>query len=285
MGASDRKGFEPPWVGTLRAYIQPYWDGLVWGGWATDASTGRLSLGEMQGWLKQMYPVIHTFPKFLAQNLTQVEDEYSREFFINNIRVERAHARHWVDMATGFGVPEAELVELVEGARPVFRDVQSLTDWLWYINTQGSFPEAVAATSFAIEGAIGDLSRRVIHGFKFYEGQGNVRLDNKTYRWMKEHAHYDDMHSDVALQIVTQYATTDKLQTRVMFAVKRSLQLLEQALITSTYAYSAGAARLSTQTAYPADKRRHDRRSCASDIGFPERRFRDRRGAAVMIAA
>lgn len=283
MGASERIGFEPPWVGTLRAYIQPYWDGLVWGSWATDTSTGRLSLGEMQGWMLQLYPFIHTFPKFLAQNLTKVEDDYSREFFINNIRVERAHAAHWISMATGFGVPERELMALVEGARPVFRDVQSLTDWLWYINAQGSLPEAVAATSFAIEGVVGDLSRRVIHGFKFYEGQPNVRLDAKTYRWMKEHAHYDDQHSQIALRIVTQYATTDKLQTRVMFAVKRSLQLLEQALITSTYAYSARTQKAPAHSAYPSEKRRQERRSASMAIGFPERRFRERRGA-LMVA-
>ncbi len=282
MGATERLAFDPPWVSTLRAYIQPYWDGLVWGGWATTAATGKLTLCEMRGWMLQMYPLIHTFPKFLAQNLTQVEDDYSREFFINNIRVERGHANHWVEMATGFGVAKADLVSLTEGTRRVFRDVQSLTDWLWYINTQGSFPEAVAATSFAIEGAIGDMSRRVIHGFKFYEGQPGVRLDAKAYRWIKEHAHYDDQHAKIALDIVTRYATTDKMQTRVMFAVKRSLQLLEQALVTSTYAYSLkSTGSLTTRS----ELRHQERRGHAANISFPDRRFRDRRGATVMVAA
>jgi len=67
-----------------------------------------------------------------------VEDDESRSFLIDNIRVEKAHAEHWIWMGKGFGLDKEDMLALAEGNRPVLRDVQSLTDWLWYINTKGT---------------------------------------------------------------------------------------------------------------------------------------------------
>jgi len=50
----------------------------------------------MRGWILQVYPFIHAFPKFLAEGLIKVEDDYSRSFLIDNIRVEKRHAEHWI---------------------------------------------------------------------------------------------------------------------------------------------------------------------------------------------
>ena len=280
MGAPERVIFEPTWIHSVKAYVQPYWDGLVDGPLVHRASTGQLSLAEMRGWMLQMYPVIHAFPKFLAEVLIKVEDDHARSFFIDNIRVERAHATHWVAMCEGFGVDRGLLMQLAEGDRPVLRDVQSLSDWLWYINCKGTMAEAVVATSFAIEGAIGDISRRVVEGFKYYDGHDGVLLNSRTYKWFREHAHYDDMHPKIALEIVERYATTPRTRTRAMFAAKRSLQLLEQALMAATYSYSDGHAETSRAA---RDQRRIERRGDCVTIAFPDRRFRERRGAALWV--
>lgn len=280
MGATERLVFEPSWIDNMKAYVRPYWNGLVMGDLVTRAATGRLTLEEMRGWMLQMYPVIHAFPKFLAEALIKVEDDFSRTFFIDNIRVERAHAMHWMQMAEGFGIERAALLELAEGDRPVLRDVQSLTDWLWYVNCKGSLPEAVAATSFAIEGAIGDISRRVVEGFQFYDGCDGVCLNSRTYRWFREHAHYDDQHSKVALQIVERYGLTTRAQTRAMFAAKRSLQLLEQALLAATYSYTPIR---SCSPGGASEQRCSERRAQVIAIDFPERRFRERRGARLWV--
>jgi pyrroloquinoline quinone (PQQ) biosynthesis protein C len=228
----------PPWVEELHEYIKPYWNEILDGPWAEGVTQGRLSLAQMQGWLLQLYPFIHTFPKFLAETLIKVEDDFSRAFYITNIRVEKAHADHWVWMGQGFGVKPDDMLSLVNDPEPVLRDVQSLTDWLWYINAKGSLPEAVAATSFAIEGVTGDIARKVTAGFERYKGQPGVDLGPKTYRWMREHAEYDDDHPKIALDIVVRYADTARLQKRAMHAAKRSLQLLNNALLASLEAYS-----------------------------------------------
>jgi pyrroloquinoline quinone (PQQ) biosynthesis protein C len=287
MGSMVEISPHPVWVDAFHAYLKPYWVGLLDSEWTERVSNTTLTLAEMQGWILQMYPFIHTFPKFLAEALTKVEDDYSRGFLIDNIRVEKAHAEHWIWMGEGFGVSRAEMLDLAGGNRPILRDVQSLTDWLWYINTKGSLAEAVSATSFAVEGLTGDLARKVVGGFEAYRNHQGVDMKPKTYKWMREHVHYDDDHPIIALEVIKRYAITEKLQTKCMLAAKRSVQLLHNALMTSFKAYSVK--RASDVTEIDVDKRnrdlRSDRRSVARRIGFPERRFGERRGRAGKVVA
>ena len=282
MSSASEFSPNPQWVESLNGYVKPYWEELLNGEWAESVKAGRMTIPEMQGWIMQIYPFIHAFPKFLAEALIKVEDDYSRSFLIDNIRVEKAHAEHWVWMGMGFGLKKADMLDLAEGNRPVLRDVQSLTDWLWYINTKGTMAEAVAATSFAIEGATGDLARKVVEGFQSYRDKPGVDMGPKTYKWMKEHAHYDDEHPKIALEIVKRYATTERTQTRVMLAAKRSVQLLNQALIASYQAYSPALA--SDQGAH-TDKREIDRRTQQLRLACPDRRFGERRGFKARKAA
>ena len=275
MSSANVLSPHPQWVDSLHGYVKPYQDELLQGEWAEGVANTRLSVSEMRGWILQIYPFIHAFPKFLAEALIKVEDDDSRSFLIDNIRVEKAHAEHWVWMGMGFGLKKKDMLDLAEGSRPVLRDVQSLTDWLWYINTKGSLAEAVAATSFAIEGIAGDIARKVTAGFEAYRGQPGVEMGPKTYKWFREHAHYDDIHPKIALEIVKRYATTEKMQTRAMIAAKRSIQLLHNALLTGYQAYSP--AEDSDQT-IDSDKRATDRRAQLLELAFPDRRFGERRG-------
>ncbi len=275
MGSMHELSTHPQWVESLNGYVKPYWDELLNGEWAAAVAAGRLTVPEMQGWILQIYPFIHAFPKFLAEALIKVEDDYSRSFLIDNIRVEKAHAEHWVWMGMGFGLKKSDMLDLAEGNRPVLRDVQSLTDWLWYVNTKGSLAEAVAATSFAVEGATGDLARKVMRGFESYRDKPGVDMGPKTYKWMREHAHYDDEHPKIAMEIVKRYATTEKMQMRVMLGAKRSIQLLNQALHTAYQAYTPVKV---VGKRVDADKRANERRQAQRRVAFPDRRFGEQRG-------
>jgi pyrroloquinoline quinone (PQQ) biosynthesis protein C len=278
MGSLRDLSPHPAWVESLHGYIQPYWNEIVEGEWARKVASSEMTIPEMQGWIMQIYPFIHAFPKFLAEALIKVEDDYSRSFLIDNIRIEKAHAEHWLWMGTGFGLKRADMLDLADGNRPVMRDVQSLTDWLWFINTKGSLAEAAAATSFAIEGVTGDAARKIVAGFEAYRGRPGVDMGPKTYKWMREHASYDDEHPKIALEIVKKYATTDRMQTKVMLAAKRSLQLLSQALNTAYSAYSVSPG---DKRRVDADKRADDRRKAGKTVAFPDRRFSDRRGRQI----
>jgi pyrroloquinoline quinone (PQQ) biosynthesis protein C len=126
------------------------------------------------------------------------------------------------------------MLDLAEGHTAVQRDVQSLTDWVWRVNAKGTLAECVAATSFAIEGVAGALARKIAAGFEAYRGKPGVDMNPKTYKWIREHAHYDDEHPKFALEIVKRYALTEQMQRQVMLAAKRSLELLDLALLTSS---------------------------------------------------
>lgn len=275
----------PQWVGSLNGYLKPYQDELLQGDWCEGVTNTRLTIAEMRGWILQTYPFIHAFPKFLAEGLIKVEDDYSRSFLIDNIRVEKAHAEHWIWMGLGFGLTRQEMLAVAEGSQPVLRDVQSLTDWLWFINTKGSMAEAVAATSFAIEGIAGDIARKVVNGFEAYKNVPGVQMGPKTYKWFREHAHYDDDHPKIAMEIVKRYATTERMQTKVMLAAKRSIQLLHNALTTGYQAYSVSTERIVPSNELRGADERKDRRQAQKTMSFPERRFADRRGRQVRAVA
>jgi pyrroloquinoline quinone (PQQ) biosynthesis protein C len=285
MGSMNELSSEQQWVDSLNGYLKPYWDELLQGDWCEGVANTRLTVSEMRGWILQLYPFIHAFPKFLAEGLIKVEDDYSRSFLIDNIRVEKGHAEHWIWMGLGFGLTRQEMLDAAEGSNPLLRDVQSLTDWLWYINTKGSMAEAVAATSFAIEGIAGDIARKVVSGFEAYKAKPGVHMGPKTYKWFREHAHYDDEHPKIAMEIVKRYATTDRMQTKVMVAAKRSVQLLHNALLTGYQAYSVCEETLVPQSELRAVDKRAERRKDQQARSFPERRFSDRRGRQLRAVA
>ncbi len=265
------------WLSDLKGYLQPEWDALVAGEFATGVINGTWPIGAMRGWLLQLYPFIHAFPKYLAEALIKTEDEHARSFLIDNIRVEKAHAEHWIWMGEGFGLHREEMIALAEGERPLLRDVQSLSDWIGYINAKGSLAEAVAATSFAIEGATGDLSRALLAGFEAYGSREGVTMNPRTTKWFRNHAKYDDDHPRIALQVVARYATTGRERMRVMAAARRSLQLLNLALLTASREYLADAA-LKAERRPPATG---ERRRSQEPIAFPDRRLVGRRTAAL----
>jgi pyrroloquinoline quinone (PQQ) biosynthesis protein C len=272
------------WIETLKLYVQPDWNELVTGEWASNLVKGTWSTDAIRGWCLQLYPFVHAFPKFLAEALIKVEDEYSRSFLIDNIRVEKAHAEHWLWMGEGFGISREEMMAMAEGERPLLRDVQSLSDWIWFINAKGSLAEAVAATSFAIEGATGDLTRGLIAAFEAYGSREGVTMNPRTTKWFRNHAKYDDDHPRIALQIVARYAQTERARMKVMAAARRSLQLLNLALLTASREYSYSVQRR-TDLAKAEEPRVLDRRRSRQPIAFPDRRVVERRYAGSELSA
>ena len=140
---------------------------------------------------------IHAFPKFLAEALIKVEDDESRSFLIDNIRVEKPTRNTDLD-GDGLRVPKKEMLALAEGNRRAAR-LQSLTDWLWYVNTKGSLAEAVAATSFAIEAWRETLPAKSRRASKPIAHQPASRC-GQDLQVVSRAAHYDDHSSKIALE-------------------------------------------------------------------------------------
>jgi len=211
----------PSWILALRHHIEPTWNAILNCRLIQEASTGTLSLPQMRAWLLQLYPFIETFPKWIALNIPKTQDAMSRNFLIDNVRVEKRHAERWVYMAEAFGIKRYDL----HTVKPL-AEVDALTHWLWSINTQGSLAEAVAATNYAIEGVTKDIAVATVKGFPRYEGVDGIHLDHKAYWWMRAHAKYDDLHPQQALEIMKLYATTPEVQDKVTFVTHRSLEYM-----------------------------------------------------------
>ena len=211
----------PAWIYALRHQIEPAWNAILNCRLIREASAGTLSLPQMRAWLLQLYPFIETFPKWIALNIPKTQDAMSRDFLIDNVRVEKRHAEQWIYMAEGFGIKRQDLLTV----KPL-AEVEALTHWLWSINTQGSLAEAVAATNYAIEGITKDIAVVTVKGFPRYEGVEGIHLDRKAYWWMKAHAKYDDLHPQHALEIIKLHATTKELQSKVAFVTHRSLEYM-----------------------------------------------------------
>ncbi len=224
---------DPPWVQEMNHYLTPYrqaiWDSKL----VQETSTGELSLAQVRGWSSQFYPFIESFPQFMGTYLAKAPDNTGRSFLIDNLRVEKRHADQWIDMALGFGVPRAELLET-----RILPEVEALTHWMWSISNRGTFVEAVSAANFAIEGVTQGIAARMVKGFARYHGAEGVHLAKKAYYWMETHAQYDDLHPYEALEILKMHATTKESQQSVTHAAQRSLEYLFRALEACYWAYA-----------------------------------------------
>lgn len=209
----------PPWVQNLIQEIEPYqrqvWECPL----VQETSQGSLSLNQMRGWLLQLYPFIETFPQWIALNIAKTKDPYSREILIDNVRVEKWHAKQWVHMAVAFGIREEELAHV-----KVLPEVDALTHYMWAVNLRDGLAECMAAMTYAIEGTTQGIARAVLQGFPKYDGRDGVRLTKRAYAWMQNHARYDESHPLEALEIIKHYTDTKSMQVQVKDAATRSME-------------------------------------------------------------
>src|SRR5258708_39784087 len=98
-------------------------------------------------------------------------------------------------------------------------------------------------------------------------------MNPRNTRWFRNHAKYDDDHPRIALEILARYARTERERRKVMNAARRSLQLLNLALLTSSRADSTGAA---PGISMGHERRTADRRQAQRAIRFPNPRARHR---------
>jgi pyrroloquinoline quinone (PQQ) biosynthesis protein C len=223
----------PAWVFEMDIALNPYREAIWASPLVQETSSGQLSLSQVHGWSTQFYPFVEAFPQFMATYLAKAPDAVSRAFLIDNLKVEKRHAEQWIDMAVGFGVPPADLLN-----PSILAEVEALSHWLWSITARGSFVEAVSATNYAIEGVTQGIAKLMVQGFGKYHGQDGVSLTKKAYSWMEAHARYDDLHPAEALEIMKQHAITPDLQYRVKQAARRSLEYLKLALDACYHKYA-----------------------------------------------
>lgn len=188
-----------------------------------EADAGALSIESIRKALICFYPLIESFPKFMALNLAKTRPllpghAQARGWLIENIAVEESHADWWMNWAKACGCTQEELDE----PKPNLY-VDALNNYLWQVNLRASLVEGIAATNLAVEWPTGEWAKVVIGGVKGWTKYG-ISLDERALQWLQAHASYDDKHGDEAMELIKLCVTTVETQNEAFTAAKRSME-------------------------------------------------------------
>ena len=182
----------PSWVADLDASLEPSRQAILDTPVIIDASENQLVDGQIQNFLVGFYPIIRDFPQWL-QMLLDRSPAMGREFFTDNIRVERRHDAMWRAMGDGFNVHKKRFQE----PEPMIPEVKKFHAYLTEMCRNAEFGQAVSATNYAVEGVAQKISEKALRGLA-----KNEKIGPRGRWWLEEHAKYDDEHPIHALEII-----------------------------------------------------------------------------------
>src|SRR5260370_4825137 len=100
----------PSWVAELDSTLEPSRQAILDTPVIVHASENQLVDGQIQNFLVSFYPIIRDFPQWL-QVLLDRSPAMGRDFFTDNIRVERRHDTMWRAMGACFTVSNTRFPE------------------------------------------------------------------------------------------------------------------------------------------------------------------------------
>lgn len=219
-------------------WAQAFWDELV--PWKdrvvqhplfVEMAAGTLPLENFRRALLNFYPLIESFPKYMALNLAKTRPgvfpghEEAKNWLIDNIKVEQRHAYWFQDWAGGFGITPQELAVVQPRAGS-----DAVNNYLWKVDTYGSLAEGLSATNLAIEWATGEWTVSVVKGMQHYAERGEAVVNRHTMAWLRAHASYDDAHPHEAMELIKRLCVTVEDQEKALFAARRGLEYYVLAL-------------------------------------------------------
>jgi pyrroloquinoline quinone (PQQ) biosynthesis protein C len=216
----------PEWAQQFWSDLAPTKDRIARHPMFEAMAAGELSLACFRHALLNFYPLVGNFPHYMGLTLAKTHEAgrpgvlQTRDWLINNIKIEQRHLYWYRDWAQGFGISEAALDSVCP---PPAMD--AVNHFLWHINQRGSIAEGLAATNLAIEWATGDWTQSVVKGMRIYAERGDARIDRRSMAWLRAHAHYDDAHPYEAMELVKLLAAHDTdLQRRAFSAARRGME-------------------------------------------------------------
>lgn len=220
-------------------WSQKFWDQLVpfknkisQHPFFTEMAKGQLSLVAFRYALIHFYPLVAQFPAYMslalakAVHFNEAGVVETRDWLIQNIKVEQRHLVWYQDWAQGFGISEQKLQQIRPNAA-----MNAINHYLWNLNMRGSLAESLAATNLAIEWATGEWTLKVYEGIEHYTRFPEVELNKRSLAWLRAHAHYDDLHPYEAMELIKRLCQNDSIaQDRALEAAKIGFEYYELAL-------------------------------------------------------
>jgi len=185
----------------------------------TAMADGSLHVACFRHALLNFYPLVARFPSYMGLNLAkaiyfeQAGVTESRNWLIQNIKIEENHLYWYRDWAVGFGLTEHQLNHVQPSAA-----MNAVNHFLWSVNHRMGLAEGIAATNLAIEWATGDWTIQVYKGIKAYSSVDGVEISTRTLAWLRSHAMYDDAHPHEAMELIKLLADGDMAMQQRAFA-------------------------------------------------------------------
>src|SRR2546425_2840557 len=172
----------PAWVADLNAALEPTQEAILNSPVIEDAAENRLVTAKIQNFLVAFHPIIRDFPQWLQVLLDRSPGD-GREFFEDNIRVERRHGAMWRAMGDGFKVPR----ERFERPEPAVPQVRAFHDYLTNMCLAAPFGAAGYGADYAVAGNAQKISQKAPRGV------GKKEKNRREGRWwVGEHAQNEE---------------------------------------------------------------------------------------------
>src|SRR2546423_14859341 len=166
----------PAWVAELDGSMEPSRQAILDTPVIVDASENQLIDGQIQTFLVAFYPIIRDFPQWL-QVLLDRSPNMGREFFTDNIRVERRHDAMWRAMGDGFNVHKKRFQE----PEPMIPEVKKFHAYLTEMCRNPEFGTAVTGTNSMAEGVAQKISEKALRGLA-----RNAKIGPRGRWWLGE---------------------------------------------------------------------------------------------------
>ncbi|MBI1817747.1 MAG: iron-containing redox enzyme family protein [Deltaproteobacteria bacterium] len=194
--------------------------------WGRVAS-GAVTREQLAQWAAQYYLRAREFSRWLSAIHSRCPDQAVRNFIAINLyeehgdlKPERDHPAVYRKFTRALGVSDAEL----EATLPL-PETQAFVDRMFQICQQEPFVVGLAAIGVGIEGNARPRPERHGQGLGFIGLFKRLyQLDDDAVEFWTMHTVVDCDHSERCMNIITQHATSDDLQTRCETAVRQTLQ-------------------------------------------------------------
>ena len=176
---------------------------------------GEVTKSALQLYAKQYYPHVLAFPTYVSNVHANCPDLGVRQQILENlIEEERGPDNHpelWLRFAEGLSLSRGQVAR--SRALP---KTQAFIDTFVDATRNSSYPAGMAAL-YAYESQIPEVSRVKITGLKQFYGV----KDKRSLQFFTAHMGLDEIHSEVAADIIAKRAGSNGGQKEVLRAAKR----------------------------------------------------------------
>lgn len=176
---------------------------------------GEVEKATLQEYAGQYWPHVLAFPTYLSAVHANCPDIGVRQQILENLieeeRGDKNHPELWLRFAEGLGMSR----RAVKAKRPL-ESTRAFVETFQNATREGSYPAGMAAM-YAYESQIPAVSKTKMDGLKKFYG---VR-DARSLEFFKAHIGLDEIHSEVAVDIISKHATSEKQRREVLSSTRK----------------------------------------------------------------